>query len=46
MDEYEVERNRKFVADMDRYFHEKYFKPVDDARYAEYQQQAGERKSR
>jgi hypothetical protein len=46
MDDYEAERNRKFIADMDKYFHDKYFKPVDDAMYVEYQRRAGERKSR
>ena len=46
MDEYEVQRRREASAAADKYFRDKYLKPVDDAHYREYQRKAGERKSR
>jgi hypothetical protein len=46
MDEHEIQRMREASAAADKYFHDTYWKPVDDAHYREYQRRAGERKSR
>jgi len=46
MDQFEIQRRREASAAADKYFHDKYWKPVDDAHYREYQRRAGERKSR